>query len=139
MHGVPASQLRGEEASGFPRRLMMARQTELMLHAGVHAVFNISRHISPVCKKGQCLLYANKREAGGRLTLKWKLGWNIGVLVFIVGGEWGYDSGTLISRWKVPPAKGVSSGPVMMAVHLRRGKDVTHENVGFGWLSVGTW
>ena len=47
---IPASQLRGLSASGCAKRAITARQTDCSVHAGLHAVFNISKQISPVCQ-----------------------------------------------------------------------------------------
>lgn len=91
LNKFPASQLRGLSASGCAKRAITARQTDCNVHAGLQAVFNISKQISPV--------------------LKWTLGWKILVTKRTWGGTRGYCSGTLTASWNTPSWYGVSTGP----------------------------
>lgn len=45
---MAASQFKGEEGSGLLSNKEMANKVDFNVHAGDHAVFNISKQISPV-------------------------------------------------------------------------------------------
>ena len=48
---LPASQFNGLSGAESDIRAMMAWHTDCNVHAGLQAVFNISRQISPVCSR----------------------------------------------------------------------------------------
>ena len=53
---LPASQFSGLSGAESDMRAMIAWHTDCNVHAGLHAVFKISRQISPVCKQALIIL-----------------------------------------------------------------------------------
>ena len=48
---LPASQFSGLSGAESDMRAMIAWHTDCKVHAGLHAVFKISKQISPVCRQ----------------------------------------------------------------------------------------
>lgn len=81
----------GSLGSGAQSKACKERRAVLIVKAGDHSSFRMSRHMAPVWDE--------------------ILGCHILVSNFIFGGLYGYSGGNRISIWKTPPLYDVSSGP----------------------------
>merc|ERR1719330_730068 len=86
----------GSSGSGVDKRAWSDNNAVLIVSAGLHSFFNMSKHIAPVWEE--------------------TLGCHTFVMNFIFGGSKGYSLGILMSTAKVPPSYTESFGPFMYPV-----------------------